>query len=251
MMTIKPVVVKIGGNEIDDPVFLGNLAGVIANMATPVVIVHGGGKEISNMQQEFGIKPRYLDGVRVTDAASLAVVEIVLCGIVNKRVVGKLTAGGVNAQGMSGADQGIVRAEKMIHETMDMGYTGQVKSVRSDLLLEMLAQGITPVIAPVCLGDYCHFNVNADHVAGAIAAAINASSVIFLTNVEGVLHKQSVVATMTPKEAELFIASEVISGGMIPKVRTALGVLEKGVPQAVITNLHGVSNQSGTIFHIL
>ncbi len=247
----EPVVIKIGGNEIDNPVFLGQLAGVIQNLDAPVVIVHGGGKEISNMQRQLGIEPHYLDGVRVTDSHSLAVVEMVLCGVVNKRLVRHLIAGGVDAQGMSGVDRGIVRAEKMPHPTVDMGFTGKASTVRSGALLEMLAQGITPVIAPLCLGDDCTYNVNADHVAGAVAAAIGASRVVFLTNVEGVLHEEQVVATMTPDEAEAFIASDVISDGMIPKVKTALGVLERGVPQAVITNLRGISTQSGTIFHRL
>lgn len=247
--TTEPVVIKIGGNEIDDSGFLDQLASVIGNMNTPVVIVHGGGKEISNMQRQLGIEPRYLDGVRVTDAQSLAVVEMVLCGLVNKRLVRHLIAGGVDAQGLSGVDRGIVRAERMPHPTIDMGFTGKVSAVRGGVLLEMLEQGIIPVITPVCLGDDCTYNVNADHVAGAIAAAIGASRVIFLTNVEGVIHQESVVATLTPEEAEEFIASDVISGGMIPKVKTALGVLENGIPQAVITNLHGMSTQGGTVFH--
>jgi acetylglutamate kinase len=250
MMT-KPVVIKIGGNEIDDVTFLNQLAGVIGNMNTPVVIVHGGGKEISNMQKQLGIEPRYMDGVRVTDAASLAVVEMVLCGMVNKRLVRHLLAGGVDAQGMSGVDRGLVQAEKMPHATVDMQFTGKAGAVRGDALLDMLSQGITPVIAPVCLGDDCNYNVNADHVAGAIASAIGASRVIFLTNVEGVLYEESVVETLTPEQAEAYILNDVICGGMIPKVKTALGVLQKGVPQAVITNLHGVSTQGGTIFHQL
>lgn len=247
--TAEPVVIKIGGNEIDDSIFLNKLANVISTMTTGVVIVHGGGKEISNMQRKLGIEPHYLDGVRVTDAQSLAVVEMVLCGRVNKRLVRHLIAGGVDAQGLSGVDRGIVRAVQMPHPTVDMGFTGKVSAVRGSALKKMLKQGITPVIAPLCLGRDCTYNVNADHVAGAIAAAIGASRIIFLTNVEGVLHQESVVATLTPAEAEAFIANQVISGGMIPKVKTALGVLENGIPQAVITNLHGMSTQGGTVFH--
>jgi acetylglutamate kinase len=244
----KPVVIKIGGNEIDDPTFLAGLAPAVKAVKAPVAIVHGGGREISALQQAMGIEPRYLDGVRVTDAPSLAVVEMVLGGAVNKRLVRHLIAGGLEAQGMSGVDRGLVRAEKMPHATEDMGFTGRVVSVRGDVVVDWLAQGITPVIAPVCLGTDSNYNVNADHVAGAVAAAIGASRVVFLTNVEGVLVNGGRVETLTPEQAEALIADGTIFGGMIPKVRTALHALADGVPEAVITNLAGLKAGTGTVF---
>lgn len=242
------VLIKIGGNEIDDPAFLSQLAEVVHGLHTPTVIVHGGGKEISTLQQQLGIEPRYLDGVRITDAASLAVVEMVLAGVVNKRLVRYLVAGGVDALGMTGVDRGLIRAEKMAHPTQDMGYTGSVTTVRGEILVDWLKQGITPLIAPVCLGEATNYNVNADHVAGAVAAAIQAERVVFLTNVEGVLVDGNPVNTLTAAQTQTLIDNGTIFGGMIPKVQTALHALDMGVPQAAITNLTGLRTHGGTIF---
>lgn len=247
-MMNQPIVVKIGGHQIADYAFLEELPGVIKAADSPVIVVHGGGVEISELQRRLGITPRYTDGVRITDIASLQVVEMVLCGTVNTRLVGKLIAGGIDAQGISGVDRGIVRAEQMPHEKEDMEYTGQVMDVRGDVLVGMVQAGVTPVIAPVCLGENGEaFNVNADHVAGAVALAVQASRVVFITNVEGVLENGEVRRTINPAEAEHMIAEEVIFGGMIPKVRTALATLERGIPRAVITNLTGLHTHGGTV----
>jgi acetylglutamate kinase len=173
---------------------------------------------------------------------------MVLCGVVNKRLVRYLLAGGVDALGVSGVDRGLVRAEKMPHPTEDMGFTGRVVSVRGDVLRQWLSQGITPVIAPVCLGEGSNYNVNADHVAGAVAGSVEASRVVFLTNVEGVLVDGQRVATLSPEQAEMLITNGTIFGGMIPKVRTALHALDEGVPEAVITNLAGLKAGTGTVF---
>ena len=247
-MTQQPVLIKIGGNEIDDPAFLAGLPAVVAGMAAPVVIVHGGGKEISALQQQMGITPRYVDGIRITDAASLAVVEMVLCGVVNKRLVRILVNGGVDALGMSGVDRGIVRAVPMQHAEHEMGFTGNVSAVNGAALRELLAAGVTPVIAPICLGAESSYNVNADHVAGAVAVAIGAGRAVFLTNVPGVLVDGQPVPRLTAAEAHDLIADGTIFGGMIPKVQTALQALERGVPEAVITNLAGIHSGGGTVF---
>jgi acetylglutamate kinase len=242
-------VIKIGGNEIDDLNFLVQLAPTIQNLNSPAIIVHGGGKEISNLQKAMGIEPRYINGVRITDEPSLAIVEMVLCGSVNKRLVRRLLASGVEAMGLSGVDRGLVRAEKMQHPTVDMEFTGDVKSVRGEILLDLLKQGVTPVIAPVSLGmDGQSYNVNADHVAGAVAQAIGAGKVVFLTNVEGVLANNEVIQTLTRQKTLDLIADGTIFGGMIPKVQTALAALDSGIPQAVITNLTGLKTHGGTLF---
>jgi len=243
-----PVVIKVGGHEIADEAFLTELAIVIRDLVNPVVIVHGGGKEISAMQQKLGIEPQYIDGVRVTDAESLAVVTMILCGIVNKRLVRCLLAQGIDAQGMSGIDRGIIRAQKMQHATMDMGFTGEVVTVQAAPLLGMIQQDVTPVIAPICIGDRGEYNVNADHVAGAVAAAIKAERLIFLTNVEGVLSQQALLQTLTRRETNTLIHDGIISGGMIPKVEMALSALEAGVERAAITNLNGLKTHGGTLF---
>lgn len=249
-----PIVIKISGHELDDAAYLTQFAAVVAGMvnATPVIIVHGGGKSISAMQEQMGITPRHADGIRITDAASLSVVEMVLRGSVNTALVRVLINAGVDALGMSGVDRGMIRAEKMTHPHEDMGFTGRVTaaSVRAELLSNLLAQGMTPVIAPLCLSmnGASAYNVNADHVAGAVAGAIGASRLIFLSNVPGVLVDGALIERLTPEKVERLIADGTIYGGMIPKVRTALEALTNGVKNAVITNLERLSGSGGTVF---
>lgn len=245
---MQPVVIKVSGHELDDPAYLAQFASVIKAQPAPVVIVHGGGAEISSLQKTLGIEPRYLDGVRITDAESLRLVEMVLCGVVNKRLVRCLLGAGVDTLGLSGVDRGLVRAVKMPDPTQDMGFTGTITAVRPEVLNSLLEQGITPVVAPVCLGDGTNYNVNADHVAGALAAALEASRAVFLTNVEGVLLDGRVIAALTPEQTHRLIADGTIFGGMIPKVQTALHALQTGVSQAVITDLKGLQSGGGTVF---
>lgn len=243
-----PIVIKISGHELDDSAILTEFAQTVRKLDHPAVIIHGGGKEISALQTQMGIEPRYLDGVRITDEVSLALVEMVLCGTVNKRLVRAFLAAGVDALGLSGVDRGLVKALKMPHPTQDMGYTGVVSEVRPEVLSDLLGQGVTPIVAPICLGEGHNYNVNADHVAGAIAGALDAERLVFLSNVEGVLLQDRVLPRLTPAQVEVMIADGSIFGGMIPKVRTALHALDDGVKQAVITNLKGLQTHGGTIF---
>ncbi len=246
---VAPVVIKVGGHEVEDPTFLAEFARVVKNLNTRVVIVHGGGKEISTLLEQLGIQPRFLDGVRITDAASLGVVEMVLCGAVNKRLVRYLVAGGVDALGLSGVDRGLIYAARMQHPTVDMGFTGTVMAVRYDVLWDLLQHEVTPVIAPICRGADSNYNVNADHVAGAIAVALRTEQIIFLTNVEGVLVNGQVLPILAEEQARALVADGTIFGGMIPKIETALKALRDGVPQAVITNLSGLRSGGGTKLH--
>jgi acetylglutamate kinase len=243
-----PIVIKISGHELDDAAYLTTFAAAVAALGAPAIIVHGGGKEISALQTQMGITPQYIDGIRVTDAESLRLVEMVLCGTVNKRLVRTLIHAGVDALGMCGADRGLVRAQPMMIGGADLGCTGVVEQVRADVLLDLLDQNVTPVLAPICLGREHNFNVNADHVAGAVAAALDAQRLVFLSNVPGVLHDGNVQPRLSAEAAEEMIASGVIFGGMIPKVRTALEALRGGVREAVITDLDGLRAQTGTVF---
>lgn len=244
----QPLVIKISGHELDDTGYLQAFAEVVRDLGEPVVIVHGGGKEISALQVQMGITPAYVDGLRITDAASLSLVEMVLTGTVNKRLVRTLINAGVDALGVCGADRGVIRAEKLAHPTVDMGYTGTVSGVRADVLMEWLAQKITLVISPICVGRDHNFNVNADLVAGAVAGAVRASRLIFLSNVPAVLMDGVAVDKLTSEQASAMITDGTIFGGMIPKVQTALAALEQGVPAAVITNLEGLRRGTGTHF---
>lgn len=241
------LVLKIGGNEIDDAGFLAGLARAVAAMQDAPVIVHGGGKEIADLQLKFGLTPRFVEGLRVTDEASLAIAEMVLSGRVNKRIVAALLNAGVDAIGLSGVDRGVVRVEKLLHPAGDLGRVGKVVSVRGQVLQDYVARKIVPVISPISLGDEGAYNVNADSVACAIASALNASAVVFVTNVAGVMRDERVIPTLTAPDAEALIKSQVIRGGMIPKVRAALDAIAGGAKAARITNLEGLGNGGGTI----
>lgn len=241
-------VVKISGHWLDEERRLKQFADAAAASDERLVIVHGGGKEITRLQEKLDIRPRYVDGLRITDADSLALVEMVLCGAVNKRLVRHLLAAGVDALGLSGVDRGLVRARQMRHPRQDMGYTGDVVSVRAAVLFQLLQQGVTPVIAPVSLGQDSNFNLNADPVAGAVAQALSAGRAVFISNVAGVMIDGARVETLTRAQAEAHIAAGLIYGGMIPKVKTALRVLSSGAPQVVITDLDGWAGGGGTTF---
>jgi len=241
------LVLKIGGNEIDDDQFLLGLVRAVAQMREPPVIVHGGGKEIAELQLHFGLIPRFVDGLRVTDETSLAIAEMVLSGRVNKRIVAALIAAGADAIGLSGVDRALVRVEKMQHPAGDLGRVGKVVSVRREVLDDLLSRHIVPVISPISLGDDGAYNVNADSVACAIASALNAEAVVFVTNVAGVMQEDRVIPSLTPAQAEALIKAQVIKGGMIPKVRAALDAIASGVCVARITNLAGLTNGGGTI----
>jgi acetylglutamate kinase len=243
------LVLKVGGNEIDDANFLTGFANAVAKIVETPVVVHGGGKEIADLQLKLGLTPRFVEGLRVTDETSLAIVEMVLNGRVNKRIVAALLNAGADALGLSGMDRALIRVEKMTHPAGDLGRVGKVVGVRSEVLEDFVARNIVPVVSPISLGAEGAYNVNADSVACAIAAALNADAVVFVTNVPGVMQADGhVMPTLTAREAETLIKSQVIKGGMIPKVRAALDAIANGAQAARITNLDGLINGSGTIF---
>jgi acetylglutamate kinase len=241
-------VLKITGHYLDDDPSLKQFAKIVAEFEGKLVIIHGGGKEITRMQAKLNIEPRYVDGLRITDADSLALVEMVLCGTVNKRLVRYLLAADVDAQGISGVDRGLIRATQMQHESVDMQYTGTIIAVREAVIFDMLNNGVTPVISPVSVGEDSNFNINADPVTGAIANAVSADKVIFISNVEGVLVNDVRMETLTSTQVKSYIEDGTIYDGMIPKVQTALDVLASGIPQVVITNLDGLATHGGTGF---
>lgn len=246
-----PTVVKIGGAELDQASFLQALVAAVQELrdnGESVVVVHGGGKTIARYQQALGLTPEFLDGLRVTTAASLDVAEMVLSGLLNKRLVRHLTAAGQPACGISGVDGSTVQVTKMTHPRGDLGHVGEVAEVDARLLRLLLARGYVPVVSPISIGrrDGCHYNVNADHAAMGIAAALAAPRLVFLTDVSGVEIAGRTVRALTAAQAEEWIAEGFIRGGMIPKVRSALQAVEQGVAKAVITNLAGLAPGQGT-----
>jgi acetylglutamate kinase len=244
-------VLKIGGNELDNEAFLAGLAQAVAAAAAPVVIVHGGGRAIADLQSRLGLASVKVDGLRVTDAPSLVVAQMVLSGQANKQIVAALVAAGVDAIGLSGVDRGLLRCRKKQHPAADLGFVGEIVAVRQEILEQLVRQGVTPVISPISLGwDGQIYNVNADTAAGAIALAVRADVLDFISNVPGVLHHGRVVPALTAAETEQLIDARIICDGMVPKVRAALEALAQGVPQARIVNLAGLAQSQGTFFRM-
>lgn len=245
------VVIKVGGNELDDPAFLDGLAVAVQTMqeeGQAPVIVHGGGKTIAHYQEQLGLMPSFVEGLRVTDEASMDVAEMVLSGLANKRIVRALVNADIHAAGISGVDDGTIYVEKMWHPLGDLGRVGEIKDVDTHLLRALLDAKIVPVVSPISFGalDALSYNVNADHAATAVAAKLGALRLIFVSNVPGILVAGQVARAVTAAQAETWIQEEIITGGMIPKVRSAVHAVQHGVAQAVITNLAGLQEGSGT-----
>jgi len=244
-MEAKSVVMKIGGNELDQPGFIEEFAQAAAaiHRQQPGLVVHGGGKAINHLLDRLQITPVYDQGQRVTDSQTLDVVEMVLSGKINKALTYAFLQAGVDAVGLSGVDLGLLQVEPW---NAVMGRVGRVVGVRSDLLAAWMEQGLLPVISPISIGPDGRYNVNADHAAGAIAGALQAAEIIFVTNVPGVVIDAAVVPELDAQQVQEFTASGAISGGMLPKVQAALAALGQGVPRARITNLAGLRQELGT-----
>ena len=243
------LVLKVGGNELENEVFLTGLTEAIGKLQRKLslIIVHGGGKLIAHLQKRLGLETRFVEGLRVTDQESLQVAEMVLSGTINKKLTARLVTAGIPAIGLSGVDWGLLRAERLVHPTGDLGMVGRIVSVHTEALEILLKHELVPVISPISLGlDGKTYNVNADHAATAIAAAAGASALVFLSNVPGVLIKDRTAPIITSTRVESLIANDEINGGMIPKVRSALEALAGGVSEVRITNLMGLMDGSGT-----
>jgi acetylglutamate kinase len=245
------VVLKVGGNELDDESFLYGLAESVRTLITDgykPVIVHGGGKAIADYQQRLGLTPQFIEGLRVTDEASLDVAEMVLSGLMNKRIVRALLQADLMAAGLSGVDGGTIYVEKMWHPLGDLGRVGEIQDVDTTLLQTLITANVVPVVSPISLGalDSLSYNVNADHAATAIAAKLGALKLVFISNVPGVLVAGRMARAVTATQIEAWIDEGIITGGMIPKVRSAVHAVRNGVAQAVITNLAGVQGNEGT-----
>jgi acetylglutamate kinase len=213
-------VLKVGGNEVDDPAWVARFAKTVAAHGGPVVVVHGGGKEVTALQRLLGAEPEWRDGLRVTSPEAMRAVAMVLSGLVNKRLAAALVTAGADAVGISGEDGGLLRAR--IAAGGSMGRTGEIESVRAELLHAWLAQGLLPVVSPVSRGeDGGALNVNADDAAAAVAAALGAAELLFVSNVPGVLADGAVLEMVEAEQVEALIADGTAQGGMAPKLRAA------------------------------
>lgn len=231
------VVVKFGGNAMGDEAAMAEFARDIVLMrqvGVNPVVVHGGGPMINDLLARLGIKSEFVRGKRVTDKATVEVVEMVLTGLVNKRIVQAIMDEGGRAVGLSGKDDDLMVCEP---DDPELGFVGRPVEMNVQVLRDLFAAGIVPVVAPVATGRNANetFNVNGDTAAGAIAAALKADRLLLLTDVAGVKNREGEVVTqLSPDEVRAMIADGTISGGMIPKVETALAAVEGGVRAAVI-----------------
>ena len=242
-------VVKYGGHAMGDPAAARSFASdVVLMQAVGIhpVVVHGGGPQIGAMLKRLGVESQFIGGLRVTDAATAEVAEMVLAGKINKEIVGWIAGAGGRAVGLSGKDAGLVVAEKVtrteadrnsgIERHVDLGFVGEPASVDPTILNNLARDGFIPVVAPVGFGaDGQTYNINADTMAGAIAAAVGAKRFFLLTDVPGVLAKDGDLLTdLDPAAIDELKADGTISGGMIPKVETCALAVAKGVDAAVI-----------------
>lgn len=246
----KVMVVKYGGNAMTDPILESSFARDIVMLKTVgihPVVVHGGGPQVDNLLKELGRSSDRIDGMRVTDKATMDVVEMVLGGSVNKSIVNLINKHGGRAIGLTGKDASLIRAKKLPMTKMDeqgneqhidLGFVGDVVSINRDVIDLMIASNFIPVIAPLGVDDEGNtYNINADVVAGKVAEFMLAEKLILLTNIKGVLDKAGNVATgLTPSKVDEMIADGTISGGMIPKISYALEAVKNGVKSAVIVD---------------
>jgi acetylglutamate kinase len=231
------VVVKFGGNAMGGVEEMADFARDVVLMrqvGLNPVVVHGGGPMINSLLKRLGIESTFVNGKRVTDAATVEVVEMVLTGLVNKRIVQAIMDQGGRAVGLSGKDDDLMVCEA---DDPALGFVGRPVEMNVQVLRDLFSAGIIPVVAPVATGMDPNetFNVNGDTAAGAIAGALKADRLLLLTDVPGVKDRDgNVVTQMTPDQVRAMIADGTITGGMIPKVETALAAVEEGVRAAVI-----------------
>jgi acetylglutamate kinase len=245
------IVVKYGGHAMVDEQLKQDFARDITLMkfiGLNPVVVHGGGPQINTVLERMGIHPQFVRGMRLTDEPTMDVVEMVLGGKVNKAIVAQINQQGGKAVGLSGKDGGLILAKKMhiVHqendntppEIIDPGLVGQVEHVNPDIINTLTCQGFIPIIAPVAPGALGQtYNINADLVAGRIAAALKAGRLIFLTDVDGVLDDSgNLISSIAGADIQEMVAAKTLSGGMIPKIECAVEALKSGVQKVHIIN---------------
>ena len=245
------LVIKYGGHAMVDEQLKDAFARDITLMkftGLNPVVVHGGGPQINSVLERMGIHPRFVKGMRLTDEATMDVVEMVLGGKVNKGIVAQINQQGGKAVGLSGKDGGLIRAKKL-HivyqedkdkppEIIDPGLVGEVTHINPAIINTLTQQGFIPIIAPVGAGESGEtYNINADLVASSIAAALSASRLILLTDVDGVLDASgSLISSISAENINQMVEEKIISGGMIPKIECALKALKNGVGKVHIIN---------------
>ncbi|MEJ5186628.1 MAG: acetylglutamate kinase [Candidatus Geothermincolales bacterium] len=244
----KTVVVKVGGSALEDPQIKEWFATDVVLMryvGINPVVVHGGGPQVSDLMRRLSLEVRFVDGHRVTDAAAMEVVKMVLVGKMNKEIVNLINEHGTLAVGLSGEDGGLIMARKKLHEgsegAVDLGFVGEVDRVNPRILEDLIGDEFIPVVASIGVDERGQsYNINADLVAGALAEALGAYKLVYLTDVDGILldleDPSSLVPELSVKEAERMLEEGLLEKGMIPKVESCLRAVRGGVHRAHIIN---------------
>ncbi len=242
-------VIKYGGHAMGDEELAGIFASdivLLKQVGIHPIVVHGGGPQIGKMLERLKIQSEFVDGLRVTDASTVEIVEMVLSGNINKQIVQAINAAGGSAIGLSGKDGNLIQATKLrrtvrdensnIEKILDLGFVGEPEQINPRILTSLEQSGMIPVIAPIGVGpDGETYNINADTVAGAVAGAIGASRLLLLTDVTGVLDKQGeIIPELSIEQVRALREDGTITGGMIPKLETCTTAVENGVDAAVI-----------------
>jgi acetylglutamate kinase len=236
----KTFVIKYGGAAMTNEDLKAKFAQdvtLLRKIGVNIVIVHGGGKEITSLAAKLNVETKFVNGQRYTDETMIDIVLMVLAGKVNKEIVRLINSNGGNAVGLCGVDNQLLSAERSAAGGIDLGLVGEVNSVNTGFIDLLLKNGMMPVIAPLASSEDGEIlNVNADLAAGAIAAALKAEKLVYLSDIEGVLVNGELVSTLTNTQAEELIDHKDITGGMIPKVRSAFSTLDSGVKKIHIVD---------------
>ena len=255
-MKQKLTIIKVGGAVVEDEQQLAQLLKDFSAIEGRKVLVHGGGRRATKIGAQLGIESQMVNGRRITDAQTLEVVTMVYGGLVNKNLVARLQANGVNALGLTGADMNVIRSHKRpIKDGIDFGFVGDVEQADGKMLHTLIEAGITPVMAPLTHdGQGTILNTNADTIASETAKALAPYydvTLIYAFEKPGVLSNpdddNSVIPVITRESYRQFVAEGVISGGMMPKIENALAAIEAGVDRIVITRATDINHQKGTI----
>jgi len=234
----KTFVIKYGGAVMEEEQLKSMVAQdvtLLRKIGIDVVVVHGGGKEITSLSQKLNIETKFVNGQRYTNEETRDVVQMVLAGSINKDIVRRINIHGGRAVGISGIDAELVSVKK--YEKDDLGLVGEVIDVKTTLIKNLLRDGYLPVIAPIGVDENgTVYNVNADIAAGSIAGALEAAKLVYMTDIEGVKTNDDLIPHLTKEDAEKFIKDEIIKGGMIPKVESALDAIDKGVQKVHIVD---------------
>lgn len=252
----KITIVKVGGAIVEDAAQLAQLLKDFSAIEGKKVLVHGGGRRATKVATSLGIESKMINGRRITDADMLEVVTMVYGGLVNKNLVAKLQANGINALGLTGADINVIRSHKRpLKDGIDFGFVGDVEKVNGQALQTLIEEGITPVMAPLTHdGNGNILNTNADTIASETAKALAHYydvTLIYSFEKKGVLRNpdddESVIPTITRQDFEQYVADGTVGGGMIPKLENALAAIDAGVKQVIITLATAIDGKHGTI----